>query len=166
MNGQNATLNRAPLKQTTLCLLLRDGQVLLGLKKRGFGSGKWNGFGGKAKDGEDVMTAAIRELQEEISVMVRPEHLLKAAVFKFYYPSQPESNQKVTVFLARQWQGEPAESEEMRPAWFAFAAIPYPQMWPDDKHWLPQVLAGKKLTGEFYFNNNASELAKFRLAEI
>ena len=35
-------------------VFLRDGsKVLLGMKKRGFGAGKWNGFGGKVnKDSE------------------------------------------------------------------------------------------------------------------
>ena len=36
-------------KHLTL-VFLRDGsKVLLGMKKRGFGAGKWNGFGGKVR---------------------------------------------------------------------------------------------------------------------
>ncbi len=34
--------------------------MLLGLKKRGFGAGKWNGFGGKVNPGEDIVDAALR----------------------------------------------------------------------------------------------------------
>ncbi|KAJ1429629.1 hypothetical protein B484DRAFT_396306, partial [Ochromonadaceae sp. CCMP2298] len=29
-------------------------EVLLGMKKRGFGAGKWNGFGGKMDPGESM----------------------------------------------------------------------------------------------------------------
>lgn len=43
-------------------------QVLLGMKKRGFGAGKWNGFGGKIENGETIEEAALRELHEECSV--------------------------------------------------------------------------------------------------
>ena len=43
-------------------------QLLLGRKKRGFGEGKWNGFGGKLEPGETVEEAAVRELQEESGV--------------------------------------------------------------------------------------------------
>ena len=43
------------MKQTNLCFLLKDGKVLLGMKKRGFGAGKWNGFGGKLKEGKGLI---------------------------------------------------------------------------------------------------------------
>lgn len=33
--------------ETTLCLLKRDNKILLAMKKRGFGKGKYNGIGGK-----------------------------------------------------------------------------------------------------------------------
>eukprot|EP00056_Hartaetosiga_gracilis_P017259 m.6783 g.6783 ORF g.6783 m.6783 type:complete len:151 (-) comp5533_c0_seq1:454-906(-) len=39
-------------------------RILLGMKKRGFGKGKFNGFGGKLEKGETVEEAAVRELQE------------------------------------------------------------------------------------------------------
>ena len=42
-------------------LFVREGdRILLGYKKNGFGKGKWNGFGGKVKDGETIEEAAIR----------------------------------------------------------------------------------------------------------
>lgn len=44
----------------TLVLLLRQPNILLGLKKRGFGVGKWNGFGGKVEEGETVAMGAAR----------------------------------------------------------------------------------------------------------
>ena len=52
----------AELTRRVLTLLfVRDGdRLLLGYKKNGFGKGKWNGFGGKVKDGETVEAAAIR----------------------------------------------------------------------------------------------------------
>lgn len=47
-------------KQLTLLFPLRENQVLLGYKKRGFGKGWWNGFGGKVKSDESVEDAAKR----------------------------------------------------------------------------------------------------------
>ena len=38
--------------ETTLCLLKKDNSILLAMKKRGFGSGKYNGIGGKIEKGE------------------------------------------------------------------------------------------------------------------
>ncbi len=50
-----------PKKVLTLVYILKDDQILLGMKKRGFGVGKWNGFGGKVKLGEEsILDGAIR----------------------------------------------------------------------------------------------------------
>ena len=37
------------IKLLTLVFLREGSKVLLGMKKRGFGVGKWNGFGGKVR---------------------------------------------------------------------------------------------------------------------
>lgn len=47
-------------KLLTLVLVVQPGRVLLGMKKRGFGVGKWNGFGGKVQLGETIEEAAKR----------------------------------------------------------------------------------------------------------
>lgn len=140
------------MKQTTLCLLVRPDEVLLAMKKRGFGIGKWNGAGGKLdfeKGDKDIVGAAIRETKEEIGVLI--ENPEKVGVFHFYFPHKKEWNQDVHLFLVKNWKGEPAESEEMAPKWFKTNEIPYDKMWDDDKHWLPHVLSGKKLEADFVF---------------
>ena len=43
------------------------------MKKRGFGEGKWNGFGGKVEEGETILQAALRELKEECGASVASE---------------------------------------------------------------------------------------------
>lgn len=48
------------MKKFTLVLVIKESQVLLGLKKRGLGEGKWNGFGGKVETNETVIHAAVR----------------------------------------------------------------------------------------------------------
>mgnify|MGYP001560708223 FL=1 len=36
----------------TLCIIHQHSKILLGMKKRGFGAGRWNGFGGKLLSGK------------------------------------------------------------------------------------------------------------------
>jgi len=154
------------MNQATLCFLIRprsrasslrgrenqeNREILLAFKKRGFGQGKWNGAGGKLdleKDG-DIFEAAIREIKEEIGIEVKD--MEKVAIFNFYFPYQVDWNQTVHVFVSKNWQGEPKESEEMKPKWFKINEIPFDEMWPDDKFWLPRVLAGKKVRADFIF---------------
>ena len=62
-------------KVLTLVFLRREGEVLLGMKKRGFGEGKWNGFGGKVEAGETIVEAAAREVREECGYVVKTEDL-------------------------------------------------------------------------------------------
>ena len=49
-----------PNKVLTSVFIRDSDQVLLGLKKRGFGVGFWNGFGGKVEKGETIEEGARR----------------------------------------------------------------------------------------------------------
>jgi 8-oxo-dGTP pyrophosphatase MutT (NUDIX family) len=152
------------MQQANLCYLLDGNRILLGLKKRGFGEGKWNGYGGKAEKGETVEDSAIREVKEEMNVDIDKKHLEKVAVIDFFFTNAPEGkiwDQTVHVFFARQWFGNPLETEEMKPQWFDFDKIPIDNMWNDDPHWLPLVIQGKKVKAKFTFaKDNASVIKK------
>jgi 8-oxo-dGTP pyrophosphatase MutT (NUDIX family) len=61
-------------------------RILLGMKKRGFGSGKWNGFGGKVEPSDaSIEHAACREMAEECSVHVAPDALIKRGLLRFQF---------------------------------------------------------------------------------
>lgn len=137
-------------KILTLCLIHNDTHVLLGLKKRGFGEGRWNGFGGKPVEGETIEQAAMREIKEEISVV--PEDLKKRGVINFEFQGNPETLE-VHLFSATKFKGEPTEGEEMKPEWYAKDEIPFDKMWPDDRHWFPLFLAGKNFNADFFFKD-------------
>lgn len=144
-------------RRRTLVYLLKENKILLAYKKTGLGKGNWNGPGGKCKSGENYLQAAIRETKEEI--MVTPLSLEKVAILNFSFPQKPEYCHKVCVFLTKDWSGKPSETEEMKPKWFNISKIPYEKMWPDDIHWLPIVLSGKKLKAKFEFDNEESLLS-------
>ncbi len=155
------------MRQTNLVFLVKDQEICLAMKKRGFGMGKWNGYGGKLEAGETVTSAAVREVKEEIGVELKEEDLVRVAALKFYFhEGKKDWEQELIIFITKKWHGEPTESEEMRPQWYTFEDIPFEQMWPDDKVWLPKVLAGKKLKGDFYFNDAADGFERYDLREI
>ncbi|OGY54348.1 MAG: hypothetical protein A3B15_02285 [Candidatus Buchananbacteria bacterium RIFCSPLOWO2_01_FULL_45_31] len=145
-------------KITTLCYILNDqSQVLLIMKKRGFGIGKYNGPGGKVKADEEPKAAVIREVKEEIGLDAAD--LVELGFIEFYFPEEKKDwNQKCFIYSTKNFSGALCESEECRPQWFALDRIPYDQMWDDDKYWYPDALAGRAVKKRFYFDGEGKVL--------
>ena len=139
--------------ETTLLILKRENDILLAMKKEGFGVGKYNGVGGKVKENETIEDAMIRESQEEISVT--PTEYEKVGIMDFieYYKGE-KVNLKFHLYIATKWLGNPTESNEMKPTWFKVDKIPYDNMFEDDKYWLPHILNNEKIYGHFEFDEN------------
>lgn len=151
------------MRQATLCFPLPghpSNRVLLGYKKAGFGAGRYNGFGGKVQAGETVAAAAARELTEEAGIRVLDRCLRQVAHLTFQFPAMPAWNQVVHVFVATEWEGQPVESREMVPHWFAVSDIPFERMWADDRHWLPRILAGERIRARFVFREDNESIAE------
>jgi len=134
------------MNQATLCILTRENKICLGMKKRGFGQGKYNGFGGKKRPEESAEAAAQRELFEEIKAGAKA--MTKVAEITYFFPEKSDWNQLVHIYLVTEWEGEPEEGEEMTVAWFSRDKIPYDQMWDNDKYWLPRILKGEKIRAQ------------------
>uniref|UniRef100_A0A8C6YN90 Oxidized purine nucleoside triphosphate hydrolase n=1 Tax=Nothoprocta perdicaria TaxID=30464 RepID=A0A8C6YN90_NOTPE len=92
----------------TLVLVVQPPRVLLGMKKRGFGAGLWNGFGGKVQPGESIEEAARRELLEESGLTVDTLQKMGQITFEFVGSSEL---MEVHIFRADDFHGEPKESE-------------------------------------------------------
>ena len=139
--------------ETTLLYLLKGNQILLAMKKRGFGVGKYNGIGGKLEPGETVEQAMVRETQEEICVTPTKYQKHGVLLFDMYYKGE-HVLENVHIFTATEFDGEPRETEEMRPSWFALNQVPMDQMHPTDRKWLPWVLERRGyFEGYFKFDN-------------
>jgi 8-oxo-dGTP diphosphatase len=134
------------ITRTCLCLVRRQTtegpEVLLGLKKTGFGAGKWVALGGHIEPGEKPEAAAAREVQEESGLIVLTDSLAQMASIEFRFPSRPSWDQTAEVFSTWAFQGQAAESDEIAPAWYREDALPFERMWDDARYWLPLVLAG------------------------
>lgn len=127
----------------TLCFVVQNGQILLIRKKRGIGAGKINGPGGKVDPGESPLAAAVRETQEEIGVTPLHPRLRGDLRFRF----RDGLRLRCLIYLADDWVGEPCETPEAIPLWFSTGELPYAEMWEDDQHWLPLLLAGRHFRG-------------------
>jgi len=144
----------------TLCFV-RDGErVLLIEKLRGHGAGKVNAPGGKLERGESARECAQRETREEVGVDV--DGLSCRAELRFQ-----DTNgyaMRGFAFVAESARGEPRQTDEAVPFWCAVDALPLERMWDDDRLWLPRVLDGESIVGEFLFDRE--QLIEHRLRTI
>lgn len=144
-----------PYIPLTLVLCLRPSplapsslQLLLGLKKRGFGAGRYNGFGGKLQHNETTHQAAKRELHEECGLLT--QHLDDIGVIVQRFVDRPDKLPLVIhVMQCRQWEGDVVESDEMAPVWVEESEVPYERMWADDRYWYGYVFRGQSFVADY-----------------
>ena len=149
-----------------ICVSTR--RVLLGHKKRGFGVGKYNGFGGKVEAGETLVGSAVRELHEESGLLCAEADMRHIAVLLLETVAPGADTEKlleIHLFVCTRWSGEIEElapppppggprrctesgsaddggnrSDEMRPSWFEPADLPLDHMWEETRIWMATVL--------------------------
>jgi len=139
-----------PKEKATLLFVVRDGKVLLIRKKRGLGAGKINAPGGRIEAGETPLEAAIRETREELGV----EALGAVHHGDLHFQFIDGYSLSCSVFVASDCIGTPTETAEAVPLWFPLNAIPFDEMWADDRHWVPGMLDGVHFRGWFTFDGD------------
>ena len=140
-------------KILTLCEIVdyKNKNILLGFKKTGFGSGQYNGFGGKVEKNESILDAAKRECKEEANIDLINCDKIGIIYFSFTYLNELF---EVHVYISTKWNGKECETKEMRPQWFKFKDIPYNKMWKDDILWMPYMLNKEYFIGAAYFDKD------------
>jgi len=129
----------------------RRTEVLLGEKLTGLGVGKLVGAGGKVETGEDARTAAVREVAEELGVVVDAADLEPISRITYPFVDKAEWSQRSFGFIARTWSETPTASTELAPRWFPVDRIPFDRMWADARLWLPRALAGEFVEATYSF---------------
>jgi 8-oxo-dGTP diphosphatase len=100
-----------------------DGSVLLA-KRAGvrYGEGLWGLPGGHVENGESLIDAAVRELREEVGVIVQPSHVQPLGVTRY---AEGDIWGADFFFLTRHWSGEPQPITQCSEvAWHAPTALP------------------------------------------
>lgn len=140
-----------PTMRATLCFVIDGPRTLLIRKKRGLGAGKINAPGGRIDPGETPAQTAVREVQEELGVT--PLDVDERGQLSFQFVDGLRLH--VHVFVAPAHQGEAIETDEAIPLWTPLDALPYDQMWEDDRVWLPVMLAGHRFALRAVFDGDA-----------
>ncbi len=162
-------MDEKKLLEATLGFLVKDGKVWLAVKTRNIGKDRWNGYGGGVeKEDKNLIGCLKRETKAECRVEIKEKTTEKVATIDFHNTTSDGETFvcKVHIFLVKDWDGVPQESEEMAtPTNFEINNLPFEQMMPADKEWLPLILGGKKLIAEYYYGPFQKELIKERKIE-
>lgn len=154
------------MKPTTLCFPKQNDTYLLGRKKRGFGAGHYNGFGGKIEDGETFRSCAVRELEEEVSLIVDESDLRVVGLLDFQFPHSPELSHISYVYMVETWKGIPLESEEMEPLWVTLETTPFEHMWAGDETWIPKIWQGDFIKGRIVFAEDNASIDSMHIVKV
>jgi len=113
--------------------------------------------------GELPEQAAAREMYEETGLRV--SGLRFNGILNFYLGESKELDQTVFLFSCKRSAGKMRGSSEGELRWFAVDAIPYHEMWQDDQVWVPLVLDGKSLVGDFCFTEGYMEFVSHEIRQ-
>jgi 8-oxo-dGTP diphosphatase len=92
-----------------------DGRVLLAQRPTGKPmAGLWEFPGGKVEDGERPEQTLIRELKEELGILVNEACL---APLTFASHAYPDFHLLMPLFVCRRWEGTPMALEGQQLAW-------------------------------------------------
>jgi 8-oxo-dGTP diphosphatase len=139
-----------PTEKAVLSFMLQGERLLLIRKKRGLGAGKVNAPGGRIEPGETAMEAAIRESVEEVHM--EPKNPQKRGELFFQFKDGYKLHGE--IFFSDTHAGTPTETDEADPFWCSVDAIPYDDMWEDDRYWLPLALNATPFRAYFIFDDD------------
>jgi len=136
-----------------IVFVIKDEKVLLAKKTRVLGVGKWNGYGGNfdPKLDRDFKDCAVREFTEESGgATIDRDDLEQVCDITFHNGDKFEF--RVEVYLAHKITGEPRDSVEMvEPTWFLRVKLPPAEEFMEsDPYWISRILAGDKLYGHVW----------------
>jgi 8-oxo-dGTP diphosphatase len=145
----------------TVCLIIRDKEVLMKLAVRGISEGRWNFPGGKIEPGETPREGNDREVLEETGLSVTQADYHGKLFFAF--EGRAERDWYVHIFSTKRFTGKETEGGEGPLKWFGTGSLPSERMWAGDRIWVPEVLAGKTVSGSFTYDADGARLLRYEL---
>jgi 8-oxo-dGTP diphosphatase len=120
-------------------LIDTDGRVLIAQRPAGkLMAGLWEFPGGKVESGERPEQSLIRELKEELGIVVREECLAPLTFASHLYP---EFHLLMPLFVCRRWEGIVAAREGQKLKWARPNDLRNYTMPPADEPLIPHLAA-------------------------
>ena len=119
-------------------LIDADDRILIAQRPEGKQlAGLWEFPGGKIDPGERPETSLIRELHEELGIIVKPECL---APLSFASHGYPDFHLLMPLYVCRRWEGIVASREGQALKWVRAASLRDYPMPPADEPLIPALI--------------------------
>lgn len=145
------------MRIATLAIIVKDGRVNLGYKKKDVEeiSDIINGPGGKQEPGESLVECVIRETFDEMGIRLFAERLEKIAVITFYAGDEPDF--EVHLYWTDDFEGTPTETESMIPCSYPADELPLDKMLRGDAVWFAKAVNREKFNAKVYYKTRAKD---------
>lgn len=143
------------IKETTLCLIVKDNKVLMMLrnkKENDIHKNKYNGLGGKLERGESKVKGMLREVKEEANIVPKDYHYVGKIRFKNFCDVPTEV---MYCFVAYDYEGEIAEtSNEGDLVWVDCDQVLSLPLWEGDQYFIMDIINNKKFKGFIHYDQD------------
>ncbi|NLG81760.1 MAG: 8-oxo-dGTP diphosphatase [Bacilli bacterium] len=148
--------------ETTLCLIVNDGQVLMMLrnkKKNDVHLHKYNGLGGKVEKGESMHDCVKREVFEEAGIILTKYQYIGKAIFKNFANSI--GKEIMYCFIGYEYENNIGDCNEGELQWIPKEKVLELPLWEGDKYFLMDIIEARPFT--IYLHYNGDKVVDYKI---
>ncbi|MDF2699995.1 MAG: hydrolase, partial [Haloplasmataceae bacterium] len=143
------------IKETTLCLIVKNDKVLMmyrNKKKNDVHINKYNGLGGKVEFGESKDQCVRREVFEEAGLIMKDYHFVGKVVFKnFGYKMGKEI---MYCYVCYDYENEIIDCNEGELVWINKQDVLSLPLWEGDQYFLMNIINNEPFYGFLHYKDD------------
>lgn len=117
----------------------------------------FNGVETLIAQGQSIESQTVKELYAQLKITVNPEelqHVGSLTIRTATYEGKIFSEITLTIFILKNWQGEPQATPGIQPEWFVADEIDYENTIDHFQYWLPELINRQRVFAEILYQED------------